>query len=99
MKSKITTYLVAFPFAAIIFYIFFNYAPWALSNKPIENINNYQLSNLPPPEGAVSFAINHGAAIYYYEKTQLELVGVSIALLISIVVLAILLGKSARNET
>ena len=99
MRSKIKTYLVASPFVVIIYYVFFSYAPWVLSNKPIANIDNYELSNLPPPDGAVSFAINHGAAIYYYEKTQLELVVVSLALFISIVVVAVLLGKAHRNET
>ena len=99
LKSKIKTYLIASPFVGVIYYIFFNYVPWLIANEPIENIKNYNLSNLPPPDGAISFAVNHGAAIYYYEKTQLELFAVSIALLVSISVLVFLVGKSDRSET
>lgn len=83
----------------VVWYLFYNYVPWLIGRKPIETIGNYNLSNVPPPDWAVYFAINHGNAIYYYKKTQLELYSASIALVISGFALAILLGKAHRNGT
>ena len=99
MKFKIKTWLIVSPFVGVIYYIFFNYAPWLSAKEPIENLKNHNLSNLPPPDGAISFAVNHGAAIYYYEKTQLELIVVSTALLASISVVVFLAVTSYRNGT
>ena len=87
---KTIEYLISIPFILTIGYIFFNYLPWLINREPIEMISQYELSNLPPPEGAVSFSINHGQAIYYFEKTPLELTIVLIALIISITVLGIM---------
>ena len=99
MKSKLKTYLIASPFVVALFYLFFNYVPWLFGRKPIENIGNYQIKNVPPPDGVVSFAINHGEAIYFYEKTQLELIVASVVFFISIAVLAAITGRKRRNDT
>ena len=80
-------------------YLFYSYVPWLVARKPIETIDSYDLSNIPPPEGAIHFAINHGSAIYYYEKTQLELYCASLAFAVAGFALAILLGKAHRNVT
>ena len=99
MLSKLKNYLLATPPVLVIFYLFITYVPWLLGSQPIENIVNYELSNLPPPEGAVSFAINHGAALYYFEKMQLELTCASLAFFVSIAVVALLMKKNARKNT
>jgi len=77
----------------MIGYIFFNYLPWLISREPIENINNYKTINLPPPEGATSFSINHGQAVYYFDKTPLELSIVILAFIISVSALIVIVLK------
>jgi len=92
-------YLVVVSSTVVIFYILFNYAPQFFISEPIANMTNYQLSNSPAPEGAISFSIYNGAAIYYYEKTKLELICVLFALLISLTLLINILIKISKNKT
>lgn len=51
--------------------MFMYWAPW-MASKPIEEIRNHLLSNVPPPIEAKAFAINHGEAIYYNHGTAME---------------------------
>ena len=78
----------------VIWYLFYNYVPWLVAREPIENISRHNLSNMPPPEWAVHFSINHGAALYYVEKTSLELYVALAALIISGLAVAVFLGKA-----
>jgi hypothetical protein len=52
--------------------LFFRYVPWLFGSEPIENIAKHSLENLPPPDWALSFAINHGRAIYFEEAIPSE---------------------------
>lgn len=50
----------------IVFIVLFvRFVPWLFGSKPITEITSYNLTNLPSPDWALSFAINHGSAMYY----------------------------------
>lgn len=42
-----------------------SFTPWLFASHPINEIQHYNVENVPPPDHARSFAINHGRAIYY----------------------------------
>lgn len=65
-NSKLKLYIVAVPLIGFLFVLFIRYVPWLFDSKPIDTIGDHDLSNLPPPDWAMSFAINHGEALYYY---------------------------------
>jgi hypothetical protein len=52
--------------------LFIRYIPWLFSSQPIELVYASGISNLPPPEGAMSFSINQGIALYYDEPVPRE---------------------------
>ncbi len=52
--------------------LFLRYIPWLFSSQPIELVYASGISNLPPPEGSMSFSINQGIALYYDEPVPRE---------------------------
>ena len=97
LSVKFKLYIQVLPLFCVLWYIFYNYVPWLLGRKPIESIEQYNLSNLPPPDWAVHFAINHGKAIYYSEKSQTELWLVSLIFGLVLLGLAVILGKAHKK--
>lgn len=81
LTEKIKYCLCGTPFIAISMRLFWQYIPYVFGKKPIDAIGKYTLENTPPPDWAVYFAINHGRAIYYAEKSTLE---VSVAFIVFI---------------
>ncbi len=52
--------------------LFIRYIPWLFNSQSIELVYASGISNLPPPEGAMSFSINQGKAFYYDEPVPRE---------------------------
>ena len=104
-RSKLKLYLAGIPLVALLFGIFIRYVPWLFGSKPINQIGEHNLSNTPPPDGAISFAINHGKAIYYFEptpsETPIQTACVVIAFFVCIACLGYIAKKleALRNDT
>jgi hypothetical protein len=52
--------------------LFIRYIPWLFNSQSIELVYASGISNLPPPEGAMSFSINQDKALYYDEPVPRE---------------------------
>jgi hypothetical protein len=93
------------PLIIAFFGLFIRFVPWLFGSKPISDIYNYDLDNLPPPDNALSFSINHGSAIYFNEKIPSEepnMVMLAISSFLIVFVLLFLLGmklKKIENDT
>jgi len=67
-------YRVAVSIHFIVFMaLFIRFVPWLFGSKSVAEVTNYNLSNLPAPEWALSFTINHGSAMYYKQPIPAEI--------------------------
>lgn len=64
--------LISTPLIVAFFGLFIRYVPWLFGSKPIHIVEDSGVDNLPAPVGALSYAINHGSAMYYYEPIPSE---------------------------
>ncbi|MBD3668379.1 MAG: hypothetical protein HUJ16_10485 [Kangiella sp.] len=100
LNSKWKIIVAAIPFALICFYMFLRYVPWLFASEPIEMIEFHDVSNDKVPEGALSFAINHGKAMYYFEPVPSEALSLActVVAIFSIAFLVLLyLGRNLKK--
>jgi hypothetical protein len=100
LNKKWKIYLISAPLLIAFFWLFVRYVPWLFGSHPINRLNEFVLENTPAPEGALSFAINHGRAMYFYEPVPGEVRLQAFLVIVSffvIIALLFLLGVKHRN--
>jgi hypothetical protein len=80
------------------------FTPWLFDSHPIDEIQYYELENVPAPSDAQSFAINHGSAIYYEDGVPSEhpikritILGAALAMWAGLIGIAFRARKRARS--
>lgn len=96
--NKLWKIAVVMVLLGIMFFgMFLVYIPWLLSSIPIEMIDQYEVKNIPPPEGALSFAINHGKAMYFYRSASSENLSFSYIIMLTFLVIMIAYSYMAHK--
>jgi hypothetical protein len=78
-------YLASALLIVAFFSLFIRFVPWLFGSYPITVIDQFNLKNTPPPEGAQSFAINHGSAMYFNEPIPSEIPILTIAVVVAFI--------------